>query len=641
MRIKRGDSLIEVLMTVALFSVTAISAVGIMNHGIRNTQASLETTMARTEIDSQAEALRFIHDSYATGKNSESFKATWQMITGLAIDPPENGSELLTDITNCSTVYNGNNAENLFNHNAFLINPRALNSDPTSTDAVIRSVFEDGNNNSIFSEASINPRLIYNTANGALYDESPNLTTVQKAEGMWIVAVRDKSRNDGVASYYDFYIHTCWNTPGNNTATNLSTTIRLHNPDSIDSPALNRRYNFSVHYDPNRPEAAAEGVSNMPEDYSYSSYTESSISYTIPETAVPTLEHYIFLGWSYDKNSTVPDFRYDIQDNWTEELGDPIYSFHPEGIPGISGSITLYAIWEEKPEICVLFKPNKDGVTMPGILQSSPKQCVDSGNATTTMFDLGQFGEPAVQGYGFFGWITTAAISPGQAIYKNRIPVSKDDICDGNTHTKCLYAHWGETADYDYQITLSWGDSPSDLDSWLYGVSQNGADLWSSPVYYSNKTRKIDNIVVADLAYDFTSHGYNGYNQETHEYDTTCKSTPTATNNSGNCPEIVTLRNSKIDQKNGSQSTFYFSVWSYSSSYIRNDTMVTIKHALPNGSIETHEFSYGESRGTHRCWNVAKIIGNEIYKIDNATDIPGDNQTGCAKNAANYSGTRL
>ena len=49
-----------------MFSIVAVVSINIMNSGLSSAQASLEITMARNEIDAQAEALRFIHDSYVT-----------------------------------------------------------------------------------------------------------------------------------------------------------------------------------------------------------------------------------------------------------------------------------------------------------------------------------------------------------------------------------------------------------------------------------------------------------------------------------------------------------------------------------------------------------------------------------------------
>ena len=70
--VKKGDTLIEVLLAVGIFSMIAISVVAVMSGGTSSAQTALETTLAREEIDAQAEALRYIHDSYINDKNSDN-----------------------------------------------------------------------------------------------------------------------------------------------------------------------------------------------------------------------------------------------------------------------------------------------------------------------------------------------------------------------------------------------------------------------------------------------------------------------------------------------------------------------------------------------------------------------------------------
>ena len=63
-KIFSGDSLIEVLLGITVFSAVSVGGIAIMNSGLNQAQRSLEITMARNEIDAQAEALRFIHNNY-------------------------------------------------------------------------------------------------------------------------------------------------------------------------------------------------------------------------------------------------------------------------------------------------------------------------------------------------------------------------------------------------------------------------------------------------------------------------------------------------------------------------------------------------------------------------------------------------
>ena len=92
---RKGDTLIEVMFSVAIFGLVAIGAISLMNRGLASVQNNLETTMARQEIDTQAEALRFIHSAYLTEQKTtepaategaepiqtNNFRNLWQAIT--------------------------------------------------------------------------------------------------------------------------------------------------------------------------------------------------------------------------------------------------------------------------------------------------------------------------------------------------------------------------------------------------------------------------------------------------------------------------------------------------------------------------------------------------------------------------------
>ena len=75
-KIFSGDSLIEVLLGITVFSAVSVGGIAIMNSGLNQAQRSLEITMARNEIDAQAEALRFIHNNYIAEREFSEDK--WQ-----------------------------------------------------------------------------------------------------------------------------------------------------------------------------------------------------------------------------------------------------------------------------------------------------------------------------------------------------------------------------------------------------------------------------------------------------------------------------------------------------------------------------------------------------------------------------------
>ena len=62
LKLNRGDTLVEVLLGVTIFSLVAVIALETMNRGMAIAQYSLETTLVRQQVDAQAEMLRYAHD---------------------------------------------------------------------------------------------------------------------------------------------------------------------------------------------------------------------------------------------------------------------------------------------------------------------------------------------------------------------------------------------------------------------------------------------------------------------------------------------------------------------------------------------------------------------------------------------------
>jgi len=245
---KRGDTIIEVSLAFAIFSLVAIITVSMMNLGLSASERSLELVTARNELNAQAEALRFIHSSYisestlptcddphlAAGESCQQYKDTWESITGNAIS----FSDMTIDypLESCSAVYERNN-ELLNNNNAFIINTRMITSEISGDNATIWSSGNPG----IFVEPTLGARIIYTSNNiNESSDQISDLDstnplngylTVKKAEGIWIIPVKGQPNGGGSEpQYYDFYIETCWYGSGNDAPTSLDTVVRLYNP---------------------------------------------------------------------------------------------------------------------------------------------------------------------------------------------------------------------------------------------------------------------------------------------------------------------------------------------------------------------------------------------------------------------------
>ena len=237
---KRGDTLIEVMLAVGIFSMVAIAVVSVMSGGTSSAQTALETTLAREEIDTQAEALRFIQSSYIAEKDSKDGKFTqlWKLIT--AKDPANTHNVNIVpkgDISriaqyspqDCSTLYDNSNGE--ARKYGFVINARALGSDPSEAIMLAKDSVDK------FRQASTYPRLIYADDKANLTDSSFD-SDLQAAEGVYIIAVKDPETTTiggetGQSAYYDFYIRTCWYGSGDQIPSTISTVIRLYDPLAI------------------------------------------------------------------------------------------------------------------------------------------------------------------------------------------------------------------------------------------------------------------------------------------------------------------------------------------------------------------------------------------------------------------------
>ena len=266
---RRGDTIIEVMFALAVFSLVAVISIAMMNGGVAQAENALENVTARSELNSQAEALRFVHSSYisektlplrsnlsaeaiANGEKYQQYAALWREITNNAIKPDEAKSYGVLDLAGtvhdssangprgCARMYEkGTSGRSLlYNSRAFVLNTRnlsSINSVTGQADVGISYVSIRSNPNA-FTVAPLNARIIYAATTGPgnsisqFTDGGTICDRIKQAEGIWVVAVTDGTANP---KYYDFYIETCWYGPGSVNPTSLDTVIRLYNPENV------------------------------------------------------------------------------------------------------------------------------------------------------------------------------------------------------------------------------------------------------------------------------------------------------------------------------------------------------------------------------------------------------------------------
>lgn len=175
---RRGDTIVEVMVAFTIFAMAAVAAVTIMNRGIAIAQRSLEVTLVRQQIDSQADMLRYVRDNNTSA---------WSDIKNANFTAPQTSPPTAcprnTDEVPVGTFY--------------------LQSTPSAVEHVS---LRGGNANS-FSLASTYAKL----------NDSRRLS-----EGLWVQPVRVD------ATTYDMYINACWDTVGSDMPLTLRTIVRLY-----------------------------------------------------------------------------------------------------------------------------------------------------------------------------------------------------------------------------------------------------------------------------------------------------------------------------------------------------------------------------------------------------------------------------
>lgn len=255
---KRGDTLIEVALAIGIFSMTAIAVAAVLSSSTAGAQTALESTLAREEVDTQVDALRFVRNAYAANRNEENngkFHDVWRSIASHAIELDKLNNEqkrMVLDYApdSCVNLYS---EDALWHNKMFIINPRALSVLNDETD--VASVIID---NSIVGRmgqkalrpAVIYPRLVFQDTRAALSEAQQNSIiddgtdpNLFSAEGIFIVAIRDTEstqlideRNkagESHSAFYDFYIRSCWYGSDASYPSAISTVIRLYDPDVL------------------------------------------------------------------------------------------------------------------------------------------------------------------------------------------------------------------------------------------------------------------------------------------------------------------------------------------------------------------------------------------------------------------------
>lgn len=204
-RWESGDTLVEVLFAITVFSLVVVTSLALMNQGTAASVRSLQMTLVRQQIDSQAETLRFLNSAYIAAYYPGYSPNTSDASTS----PAEEYFNIIQAVrlkgATSVTAFGGNTGTDCkaAPSGSFIMNTRTARYQAYS--------------GSTMTVADGVAEVTYDSANGLL-----------NTKGMWIEAVR--SAPSGGTSYTDFHIRACWAAPGLSTPLNLGTIVRLYEP---------------------------------------------------------------------------------------------------------------------------------------------------------------------------------------------------------------------------------------------------------------------------------------------------------------------------------------------------------------------------------------------------------------------------
>lgn len=211
-RRQAGDTLIEVLLAIAIFSAIVIGAIAIMNQGISSAQNALEINLVRNQIDTQAELLRHLNNAKLTsiGRNTTTNSQEWDQLAGRA-DPAAQSYDLIS-VFNCNGVANCRT-------NSSQVRPCEPASLPD------HAFFIDPKSGLVQGKERIEASETFaqiQTGTGAVSSLSNMI---------WIQAVNGGGDALSLTRYYDFHVRACWDSPGSGGGLmKLGTIVRLYVP---------------------------------------------------------------------------------------------------------------------------------------------------------------------------------------------------------------------------------------------------------------------------------------------------------------------------------------------------------------------------------------------------------------------------
>lgn len=190
----RGDTIIEVMVGFSIFSMVAVATISLMSDGLAISQRSLETTLVRQQIDSQAEMLRYIHDRGRQEGVGGDFNTLW--------------NEIMV------TTNSGSGEPSR------LINVDVCPEPTSSTYDRSFAISQSGGSLGIINRSNI--------VQPATYARVDNIDpATSRSHGISIQLAKVSG-----GSAYDAYVQACWDAPGLSRPMTIGTIVRLYDANA-------------------------------------------------------------------------------------------------------------------------------------------------------------------------------------------------------------------------------------------------------------------------------------------------------------------------------------------------------------------------------------------------------------------------
>lgn len=229
---QRGDTIVEVIFAFTIFSLVAVGGLALMNRGATIAQQSLEISLVRDQMDSQADALRYAHDAYIAnyGHDGADSKRVWEAIAKNTAGTTAHPYSDMADDQRCILPSSANSTAG--EGKPFALDIRKLDGDAGSSPVlnfgtIPSTMFVPVSDSSSAGNRDDFTSTTYAQVRYAFSNKDPLPMAI--SQGIWIQAVKEP-KSGNTPGYYDFHIRACWLSPGQSVPVTLGTIVRFYDP---------------------------------------------------------------------------------------------------------------------------------------------------------------------------------------------------------------------------------------------------------------------------------------------------------------------------------------------------------------------------------------------------------------------------